>query len=203
MVLMKKIKKSFVPLILVVVGILIIIIASNDVYNQKIQQTEMLKLVKNNIQKRTIKTDFSSQIVGQEESIKEYAVGDVIGVLNIPTIQKELPIIEGVNEDELAKGVGHLPSTALPDDKDQIVLSGHRDTVFRKVGKLKIGDELQILMEEGVYIYKIRNTYIVDKDDRTIIKRTFPKEILYLSTCYPFSFIGNAPQRYIIEAERK
>ncbi|WP_108668906.1 class D sortase [Peribacillus acanthi] len=200
---MKKIKKSFVPLILVVVGILIIIIASNDVYNQKIQQTEMLKLVKNNIQKRTIKTDFSSQIVGQEESIKEYAVGDVIGVLNIPTIQKELPIIEGVNEDELAKGVGHLPSTALPDDKDQIVLSGHRDTVFRKVGKLKIGDELQILMEEGVYIYKIRNTYIVDKDDRTIIKRTFPKEILYLSTCYPFSFIGNAPQRYIIEAERK
>jgi sortase A len=199
MVSMKKTKKIYLPMILVVIGVIIILSSLSDIWDQKKQQSKMLDLVKSEIQNAPKREEF---VEVQEEKNKGFHIGDVIGVLNIPSIQKQLPIIEGANEEELEKGVGHLTSTAFPGEKNQIVLSGHRDTVFRKVGKLKSGDELQIIMEGGVFTYIIRKTYIVDKDDRTVIKPTYPHEILILSTCYPFSFLGNAPQRYIIEAER-
>ena len=127
--------------------------------------------------------------------------GDSIGVLYIPRLDREIPIIEGTHEDELAKGVGHFRSTALPGQNDQILLSGHRDTVFRQFGELEHGDEIHVKMKTGTFIYTIFDTEIVDADDRTVIRSTAPEEILTLSTCYPFSYIGNSPDRYIIYAK--
>uniref|UniRef100_UPI00301AD7D0 class D sortase n=1 Tax=Oceanobacillus massiliensis TaxID=1465765 RepID=UPI00301AD7D0 len=101
--------------------------------------------------------------------------------------------------DELAKGVGHYAGTAYPEQNDQIVLSGHRDTVFRRMGELLIGDILTIKLSYGEFSYKISETKVVDADDRTIIV-PHDKEVLTLTTCYPFSFIGSAPERYIITA---
>ncbi|WP_019154447.1 class D sortase [Robertmurraya massiliosenegalensis] len=127
-------------------------------------------------------------------------MGEVVGVLEIPQIEANLAIVEGTNEDELAKGVGHLKESAYPDQNNQIVLSGHRDTVFRRMGELNIGDELIIALPYGRYIYKITDTKIVDANNTTVIKNTFPHEELIVTTCYPFTFIGNAPERYIITA---
>lgn len=128
--------------------------------------------------------------------------GDVIGILNLPRLEQELPIISGTDEDELERGVGHYTGTALPDENDQILLSGHRDTVFRRMGELEIGDELIVEMSYGTFTYRITETEIVDADDTTVIRSTAPDEILTLSTCYPFSYVGNAPERYIIYADR-
>ena len=127
--------------------------------------------------------------------------GDSIGILYIPRLDREIPIIEGTHEDELAKGVGHFSSTALPGQNDQILLSGHRDTVFRQFGELEHGDEIHVKMQAGTFVYTIFDTEIVDADDRTVIRSTAPEEILTLSTCYPFSYIGSAPDRYIIYAK--
>ncbi|OIK11414.1 class D sortase [Bacillus sp. MUM 13] len=129
--------------------------------------------------------------------------GEVIGILQIPLLNKELPIVEGADEDDLEKGVGHVSSTSLPGGHSQIVLSGHRDTVFRKLGTLRKSDELTIQLNNKSYTYIIYRTYIVDKDDTTVIRSTDPEEILTLSTCYPFSYIGHAPKRYVIEAKPK
>lgn len=130
-----------------------------------------------------------------------FTAGEVIGLLLIPALSAELPIIEGTAEEELEIGVGHFIGTAYPGQGEQILLSGHRDTVFRDLGKLQIGDTLIIRMQIGDFIYKINSTSIVEADDTTIIRSTAPNEVLTISTCYPFSYVGNAPQRYIIYAE--
>lgn len=126
--------------------------------------------------------------------------GETVGILEIPRIDSMLPIIEGTAEEELEKGVGHYQGTAFPTQEDQIVLSGHRDTVFRRMGELGIGDELIIHLPYGSFSYTIADTKIVKANDLTIIRSTAPKEELLLSTCYPFLFVGNAPERYIITA---
>lgn len=139
--------------------------------------------------------------INQEEHEPFQAeTGEEVGVLHIPRLESDLPIIEGTNEDELAKGVGHYAGTAYPLENDQIVLSGHRDTVFRRMGELEIGDILTVKMDYGNFSYEIVETKIVDADDLTIIVPTAPDEVLTVSTCYPFSFIGSAPDRYIITA---
>ncbi|MDE5413819.1 class D sortase [Alkalihalobacterium chitinilyticum] len=128
-------------------------------------------------------------------------VGETVGILSIPAIHAELPIVEGTDEDELEKGVGHYKGTAWPTQNDQIVLSGHRDTVFRRMGDLEIGDQFIIKLPYGEFAYEIEGTKIVDADDRTIIGSTAPDEVLVVTTCYPFSYVGSAPDRYIIYAK--
>lgn len=136
------------------------------------------------------------------ESIASFSpeTGETVGILHVPRLNADLPIIEGTDEDELEKGVGHYKSSAYPQQRDQIVLSGHRDTVFRRMGELEIGDKLIVRVPYGDFTYEIVDTFIVDANDRTVIKSTAPKEVLTLTTCYPFSYIGNAPERYIINA---
>lgn len=129
-------------------------------------------------------------------------IGEAIGILEIPKIEGVLPIVEGTDPDDLEKGVGHYKGSYYPDENGQIVLSGHRDTVFRRAGEIEIGDELKIVLPYGEYTYEITSTKIVDDDDQTIITLDNSAEELVLTTCYPFSFVGNAPQRYIMYAKR-
>jgi len=126
--------------------------------------------------------------------------GKTIGLLYVPKLDKELPIIEGVDKEELAVGVGHYPGTAYPLQKEQIVLSGHRDTVFRNFDKLKIGDRFVVYLPYGKFEYEIYDTEIVHADDRTVI-RPRGEEILTVTTCYPFYFLGDAPDRFIFYAK--
>ena len=129
--------------------------------------------------------------------------GETVGLLAIPKINAELAIVEGTDPDDLEKGVGHYKGAYFPGDQGQIVLSGHRDTVFRKLGELKIGDSLKMEMPYGSYTYEIIGTKIVKSDDTSIITLQREKEELILTTCYPFSYVGNAPKRYIIYATPK
>ncbi|WP_434178815.1 class D sortase [Bacillus stercoris] len=129
-------------------------------------------------------------------------VGEAVGVLEIPKINAELPIVEGTDADDLEKGVGHYKESYYPNENGQIVLSGHRDTVFRRTGELKKGDQLKVKLPYGRFRYKIENMKIVDKNDTSIITLQHSEEELILTTCYPFSYIGNAPKRYIIYGKR-
>ncbi|MEH6990774.1 class D sortase [Cytobacillus firmus] len=124
-------------------------------------------------------------------------IGEEMGVLSIPKISADLPIFHGTDEDELEKGVGHYAGSVLPGEEDNSVLSGHRDTVFRKLGKLEKGDLLVVNTSAGEFTYKVRKIRIVDADDRTVIVPK-PRATLTVTTCYPFNFIGDAPQRYIL-----
>lgn len=129
--------------------------------------------------------------------------GERLGELIIPKLSAVLPIIEGTNPDQLEKGVGHYFNSVLPGEADNSVLSGHRDTVFRRMGELQVGDSLLVKTSAGLFTYQITKTWIVDEDDRSVIVSHKGQKILTLTTCYPFNWIGPAPQRYIIQAQIK
>ncbi|MBT2646969.1 class D sortase [Bacillus sp. ISL-34] len=125
--------------------------------------------------------------------------GEEIGELYIPKLKTKLPIFHGTDEDELEKGVGHFAGSVLPGENDNSVLSGHRDTVFRKLGQVGEGDLLIVRTSAGEFTYKVNKVRIVDEDDRTVIVPK-PRATLTVSTCYPFDYIGSAPERYILVA---
>jgi sortase A len=126
--------------------------------------------------------------------------GDVIGSLSIPALKQKLPIIEGTSDGDLKRGVGHFGQSVLPGERDNCVLSGHRDTVFTRLGKLKIGDQLITRTSAGTFTYEIRRIRIVKKNDTTVIVPA-DHAVLTVSTCYPFHFIGAAPDRYVLIAD--
>lgn len=127
-------------------------------------------------------------------------VGDRFGSLVIPSLKLKLPLIEGTDDAELAKGVGHYRTSVLPGEPDNSVLAGHRETAFKRAGELKKGDLIRVDTHEGEFTYSVSKTWIVDEDDRTVIVST-EEPVIRLVTCYPFDMVGSAPERYIIEAE--
>jgi len=182
--------------ILLAVGLFLIGYAS--VQLKSAQQSEKAALVqaKGELEKQKIK---SPQLESSYPDLS-FQNGQTIGILQIPIIQKELPIVEGTDDDALKQGVGHYTGTVYPGQKDQILLSGHRDTVFTGLDKLQNGDTIIMEMQHGTFTYAVVDTEIVDANDTTVIRSTAPEEMLTLSTCYPFRYIGNAPQRYIVYA---
>lgn len=127
-------------------------------------------------------------------------VGDVIGTIYLPSLKQKLPIIEGTDDAELKRGVGHYVRSVLPGISDNSVLAGHRDSVFSNLGKLALGDPVVVRTTAGEFTYMVTKFRIVKADDRTVIVPT-PSPVLTLSTCYPFRYIGNAPKRYIVTAD--
>lgn len=131
---------------------------------------------------------------------EEMRVGEKIGSLMIPKIDAKLPIIHGTDEEELAKGVGHYKNSVLPGEQDRSVMGGHRETSFRKLGKVKKGDLLIAKTQAGTFTYQVKEIRIVNKDDRTVIRSTSKPELV-LVTCFPFEMFGAAPERYVLIAE--
>ncbi|MBM6617165.1 class D sortase [Bacillus suaedaesalsae] len=127
-------------------------------------------------------------------------VGEEIGRLTIPSLNFNVPIYYGSSENELKKGVGHYIRSGLPGENRHIVLTGHRDTIFRKLENIKNNEYIWVEMKNGKYQYKINKIKIVSQHDRTILVEK-PVETLTLITCYPFQYIGNAPERFIISAK--
>jgi sortase A len=151
-----------------------------------------------NVQKNLPKEKIDIEMTNVNNLIK----GDVMGKITIPKIDIELPIIYGTSEEELKRGVGHYIGTAFPGQNDNVVLSGHRDTVFKRLDELKIGDTFNVETLDGDFTYEVYEGKIVESDDRTIIvPHSMP--VLTLITCYPFNFIGDSPQRYILTARLK
>ncbi len=187
--------KTKLSLLFIAGGLFFIILAGSKLYTTSKVQTETLLKATEHVA--------STQPLHKVDRTVRIENHDILGVLNLPTIGSTLPIVAGVSDDDLEKGVGHYTGTALPDQNDQVVLSGHRDTVFKRLGELKVGDEITVQMNYGTFTYVIEETFIVEADDRTVIKSTAPNEVLTITTCYPFNFVGNAPQRYIVNAKRK
>ncbi|MBY0122949.1 class D sortase [Bacillus sp. S/N-304-OC-R1] len=204
---MKHEKKLLITIasLLILIGCFLVLFSLNDIYTLKNNNKHALKIAKERfiVENTTRQADMNTSVLQKEQTIDYiFRKGDVIGILEIPKLNSELPIVEGTSEDELEKGVGHYSSTALPGQPDQILLSGHRETVFRKLGELQNGDIFQVKMPYGTFSYEIIHSQVVDADDPTVIKSTAPTETLTVSTCYPFSYIGDAPYRYVLTAHR-
>ncbi|RBP93161.1 sortase A [Cytobacillus firmus] len=185
---------------LILIGGELVLFSLQELYAQEKKNNDSLAQAQERIQREMNKE--SKSVLQTEHPIDvSFEQGEAIGIFKIPRLKAELPIIEGTDEDELDKGVGHYSTTVFPGQHDQILLSGHRDTVFRSLSELEIGDIFQVSMPYGEFTYVITDSKIVDPDDTTVIRSTAPEEILTVSTCYPFSYVGNAPSRYILNAK--
>jgi sortase A len=123
--------------------------------------------------------------------------GSSIGELQFTSIDLTVPVVQGTHDNELKKGAGHFAGSALPGQGGNVILSGHRDTVFRKLENLKLGEQVTFDTPYGEFVYEAIDFKIVPADDMTVMVPT-DYETLTLTTCYPFDFIGDAPDRYIV-----
>jgi len=193
---------KYLSYLLVIAGVCILIYGGYDLFQGNFNQNERLKEAKNFVLEDIIKKADNPEDLS-ESGIYDFQTGETVGTLYIPKLDREIAIVEGTDEEELAQGVGHYTDTGYPGENKQILLSGHRDTVFRDFGELEDGDEFHVKMENGTFVYRMDDHTIVDAEDRTIIDPNRKDEFLTVSTCYPFSYVGSAPDRYVIYAYPK
>lgn len=129
------------------------------------------------------------------------AIGDIVGRVAIPRVGVSAIVREGDDATILRRAVGHIPGTALPGAKGNAALAGHRDTFFRGLRHIRNGDEIVLSAATGDAHYVVRNTRIVDPSDVSVLAPT-QGPALTLITCYPFNYIGAAPRRFVVYAER-
>jgi sortase A len=129
------------------------------------------------------------------------AVKGLIGRLEIPRIELSVVFVEGDDPKTLRRAVGHIPGTPLPGQPGNVALTGHRDTFFRPLRNIRTNDLIVITTIGGEYRYRVVSTQVVDPDNVAVLARG-EGEILTLVTCYPFYFVGSAPGRFIVSAER-
>jgi sortase A len=126
-------------------------------------------------------------------------IGAVVARLDAPSVKLSTAVLEGSDDATLNRGAGHIEDTALPGEPGNIGIAGHRDTIFRPVRRMRVGDELTLSTDDRVYRYRISRTFIVGPNDVYVLDPT-RTPTLTLVTCYPFDFIGHAPKRFIVQA---
>ena len=122
-----------------------------------------------------------------------------IGRLQIPRLNVSTMLLEGIDDRTLRLGIGHIPGTAMPGQPGNIGIAGHRDTFFRPLSGLHRNDDIYLQTREAKYHYVVESMRIVEPDAVGVLV-DLGHPTLTLVTCYPFSFIGPAPKRFVVQA---
>jgi sortase A len=122
-----------------------------------------------------------------------------LAVLHIPRIGLDVPVLKGTSDATLDRAVGHVEGTAMPGTPGNSGLAGHRDGFFRGLKDVTLGDTIELETLQGTQTYRIERTWIVNPSDVWVLDPT-PEQSITLVSCYPFYFVGSAPQRFIVRA---
>ena len=144
------------------------------------------------VQLRTVRTTLVTPAI---------AASGLIGRIEIPRLKLSAIVIEGDDSKTLRRAVGHITGSPLPGQMGNVALTGHRDTFFRPLRNIRRDDTIVVTTLQGEYRYRVQSTRIVSQNDVAVLGST-GDERLTLVTCYPFYFVGSAPDRFIIRAER-
>jgi sortase A len=126
--------------------------------------------------------------------------GTVLARLEAPSVHMTATVLEGSDDATLRRGAGHIEDTPFPGQPGNIGIAGHRDTIFRPLRGIHVGDPLDLTTGDRIYHYRIKKTTIVGPDDVYVLDPTSEPTVT-LVTCYPFEFVGHAPRRFIVQAE--
>lgn len=153
---------------------------------------------------QTLNADFS---LWSAERVRLYQTNldkspEALGVLRIPRLKLEVPVLEGTDELTLNRGVGRIAGTSRPGQGGNIGIAGHRDGFFRSLKDISTGDLIEFVTTSRTDVYAVDRVRIASPAEVSVLEsRTEPA--LTLVTCYPFYFVGPAPGRYIVEASLK
>jgi len=129
------------------------------------------------------------------------ARGSPIGELLIPRVHLSSIVLHGSDTQTLRRGPGHLEQTALPGEPGNVAIAGHRDTFFRQLRDVKVGDDIFLNTARGRFHYQIAWAHVVGAHDVSVLEPT-TVDALTLVTCYPFWVLGPAPDRFVVRATR-
>jgi sortase A len=125
----------------------------------------------------------------------------LLGKIDVERLGVSVVVMEGTTDKTLRRAVGHIAGTALPGGPGNVGIAGHRDTFFRPLRKIQPDDIITLTALGGVYRYRVVSTKVVRPDDVGVLNSD-GSEILTLVTCYPFYYVGSAPERFIVRALR-
>ena len=125
----------------------------------------------------------------------------IIGRLSVPRLHLSAMVSEGIDGNTLNLAIGHIPMTALPGQAGNVGVAGHRDTFFRPLKDLRTNDEIQFSTPDGTFVYEVESIVVVEPEDVGVLASS-GENVLTMVTCYPFSYIGAAPKRFVVRARQ-
>jgi sortase A len=171
------------------------------------QSAQIQKLQELQVRKAAQRTSGAPASGSKGASLKEAEApvpprsGDLIGKIDIDRVGLSAIIAEGTDGRTLRRAVGHVPSTPLPGEEGNVVLAGHRDSFFRGLRAVEEGDRITLTTPDDRLEYEITSIEVVGAQDTDVLWPTKEKS-LTLITCYPFHYIGPAPDRYVVRARQ-
>jgi sortase A len=135
------------------------------------------------------------------ESLPAIGPDGLIGRMEIPRIGVTVVVVEGTDKPTLRRAAGHIVGTGLPGRPGNVGIAAHRDTFFRPLRNIQLDDIITLITLRGEYRYRVVSTKVVSPYDVAVLNPD-GTEILTLVTCYPFYFVGAAPERFIVRAQR-
>lgn len=143
--------------------------------------------------------NWSPQRIADYQEALQQDAGDTLAVLRIPSRNIEVPVFDSTDEWALNRGSGHVTGTSLPGERGNIAIAAHRDGFFRSLENIEIGDEVELTTLEGHQTFRVSQLDIVDPLDVSVLEPT-DDTMVTLITCYPFYYVGAAPDRFIVRA---
>ncbi len=125
--------------------------------------------------------------------------GDVIGEIQIPRLGLNAIVVQGDSPASLRRAVGHLSKSALPGEWGNVALAGHRDTFFRPLRDIRLGDEIRFRTRERSFHYRVESIEVVAPTDLRVLESSTGHDLTLL-TCFPIYYLGPAPKRLIVRA---
>lgn len=151
--------------------------------------------------RQSFSTNFDTRLASVVVPVPPPAIGSALSELSIPRLSLSVMILEGTDARTLRLGVGHIENTALPGEVGNAAIAGHRDTFFRPLRNIRVGDDIFLTTRRAQLHYQVASLDVVRPDDVSVLRPT-AESTLTLVTCYPFWVLGHAPDRFVVRATR-
>ena len=137
--------------------------------------------------------------ISRSEGPHPVTEGGVIGEMDVPRLGIQAIVVQGDSPKLLRRAIGHMPSTPLPWELGNVALAGHRDSFFRPLRNIRSGDVITLKTVNGNFQYEVESTDVVPASDMHVLDASSGR-VLTLITCFPFYFVGSAPDRFVVRA---
>lgn len=145
---------------------------------------------------------FAEEVAPAAAAPVRVAAEPVWGRVEVKRLGLSVIVMEGTAAATLRRAAGHIRGTAMPGEPGNVGISGHRDTFFYPLRNVRASDVVTVATREGEFRYRVVSVTVVQPDDTGVLAGD-DTQVLTLVTCYPFAFIGSAPERFIVRAERE
>ncbi|MFV0288606.1 MAG: class D sortase [Mycoplasmatales bacterium] len=205
-----KIRKFFLLTIYILVILVGLLTWAKIKDNELMDVNEQMQIFKEPAYELPIKEELITPTITNEQASADYSE-QMIGYVSIPAIGLKVPIMQsssGENEDMqkvMNQTVAHDPQTSLPGEGGNILLTGHREEQFGDLQNIAIGDLVIVVIQENTYLYKVRETKIIDESGDTSFDYVYDspeQEQLTMFTCYPFRWYTIPNKRWVVKADR-